>query len=168
MKKIFPDATYKIYERETPDGLIINYFTDGNTCWVKTGVTINGIEHIEELPVLDFKNKAIPYKDKDGKIVVTSYDVNKSIQRSLTKACARHGLGLFVFEGEDLPEAVAQLGTLRTEAFNQVKKKAQISEDAKKKVSETCKEYIQSGDPREMEDPDALKELIKKLKAIRK
>lgn len=117
---------------------------------------------------MDFKNKAIPYKDKDGKIVVTSYDVNKSIQRSLTKACARHGLGLFVFEGEDLPEAVAQLGTLRTEAFNQVKKKAQISEDAKKKVSETCKEYIQSGDPREMEDPDALKELIKKLKAIRK
>jgi hypothetical protein len=33
-------------------------------------------------------------------------DVNKAIQRSLTKACARHGLGLYVYAGEDLPEEV--------------------------------------------------------------
>ena len=35
---------------------------------------------------------------------VTSFDVNKAIQRSLTKACARHGLGLYIYAGEDLPE----------------------------------------------------------------
>ena len=35
---------------------------------------------------------------------VTSFDVNKTIQRSLTKACARHGLGLYIYAGEDLPE----------------------------------------------------------------
>ena len=35
---------------------------------------------------------------------VTSTDVNKAIQRSLTKACARHGLGLYIYAGEDLPE----------------------------------------------------------------
>ena len=92
VKKIYPDATYHIYERETPDGLIINYFTDGKTCWVKTGVTINSIEHIEDLPVMDFKNQSITL-DK-----VTSSDVNKAIQRSLTKACARHGLGLYIYE----------------------------------------------------------------------
>ena len=98
VKKIYPDATYHIYERETPDGLVINYFTDGKTCWVKTGVTINGIEHIEDLPVMNYKNESIKLEN------VTSSDVNKSIQRSLTKACARHGLGLYIYEGEDLPE----------------------------------------------------------------
>lgn len=98
VKKIYPDATYHIYERETPEGLVINYFTDGKTCWVKTGVTINNVEHIEELPVMDFKNQSILLEK------ITSSDVNKSIQRSLTKACARHGLGLYIYEGEDLPE----------------------------------------------------------------
>lgn len=98
VKKLFPDATYHIYERETPDGLIINYFTDGKTCWVKTGVTIGGIEHIEDLPVMDFKNQSITLEK------ITSSDVNKAIQRSLTKACARHGLGLYIYEGEDIPE----------------------------------------------------------------
>lgn len=100
VKKIYPEATYRIYERETPDGLVINYFTDGKTCWVKTGVTINEIEHVEELPVMDFKNQSITLEK------ITSSDVNKSIQRSLTKACARHGLGLYIYEGEDIPETV--------------------------------------------------------------
>lgn len=100
VKKIYPDATYHIYERETPEGLVINYFTDGKTCWVKTGVTINTLEHIEELPVMDFKNQSISLEK------ITSSDVNKSIQRSLTKACARHGLGLYIYEGEDIPETV--------------------------------------------------------------
>lgn len=94
VKKAYPDATYTIYENR--DGLF--YHTDGNTCWVKTGVTINGIEHIEYLPVMDFKNKSIPVA------AVTSFDVNKAIQRSLTKAVARHGLGLYIYAGEDLPE----------------------------------------------------------------
>ena len=62
------------------------------------GVTVNGIEHIEYLPVMDFKNKSISLD------AVTSFDVNKAIQRSLTKALARHGLGLYIYAGEDLPE----------------------------------------------------------------
>jgi hypothetical protein len=94
VKKLFPDATYKIYENENG----WNYHTDGRTCWVKTGVTVNGIEHIEYLPVMDYKNKSIPVDN------VTSTDVNKTIQRSLTKAVARHGLGLYIYAGEDLPE----------------------------------------------------------------
>lgn len=94
VKKRYPSATYTIYENK--DGW--NYHTDGRTCWVKTGVTIEGLEHIEDLPVMDYRNKSIPL-DK-----VTSFDVNKAIQRSLTKACARHGLGLYVYAGEDLPE----------------------------------------------------------------
>lgn len=97
VKERYPDANYTIYERESEYGAI-NYFTDGRTCWVKTGVTINGLEHIEYLPVMDFRNKSIPLDQ------VTSFDVNKAIQRSLTKAVARHGLGLYIYAGEDLPE----------------------------------------------------------------
>ena len=93
VKKLFPDATYTIYENDRG----WNYHTDGKTCWVKTGVTVNGIEHIEYLPVMDFKNRSIPADS------VTSFDVNKAIQRSLTKALARHGLGLYIYAGEDLP-----------------------------------------------------------------
>ena len=93
-KEKYPDANYKVYENEQG----WNYFTDGRTCWVKTGVIINGLEHIEYLPVMDFKNSSIPLEK------VTSFDVNKTIQRSLTKALARHGLGLSVYAGEDLPE----------------------------------------------------------------
>jgi hypothetical protein len=94
VKKLDDNAYYTVYENK--DGW--NYFTDGKTCWVKTGVTIDGLEHIEYLPVMDFKNKSIPAE------TVTSFDVNKAIQRSLTKACARHGLGLYIYAGEDLPE----------------------------------------------------------------
>ena len=56
VKKHYPDAFYTIYENK--DGL--NYHTDGRTCWVKTGVTINGLEHIEYLSVMDYKNASIP------------------------------------------------------------------------------------------------------------
>lgn len=95
VKKNYPDATYTVYENANG----WNYHTDGRTCWVKTGVTIEGMEHIEYLPVMDNRNNSIP-ADK-----VTSMDVNKAIQRSLTKAAARHGLGLYIYAGEDLPEA---------------------------------------------------------------
>jgi hypothetical protein len=47
---------------------------------------------------MDYRNKSIPAD------TVTSFDVNKAIQRSLTKALARHGLGLYIYAGEDLPE----------------------------------------------------------------
>ena len=94
LKKHFPDSTYTVYENAHG----WNYHTDGRTGWVKTGVMVNGIEHIEYLPIMDFKNKSIPLEK------ITSYDVNKAIQRSLTKAVARHGLGLYIYAGEDLPE----------------------------------------------------------------
>lgn len=94
LKKVHPDAFYTVYENK--DGW--NYHTDGNTAWVKTGVTVNGLEHIEYLPIMNYQNKSISLAS------VSSYDVNKAIQRSLTKAIGRHGLGLSIYAGEDLPE----------------------------------------------------------------
>lgn len=99
LKKRFPNSFYTVYQNE----LEWNYFSDNRYCWVKTGVTVvtedgEAIEHIEYLPVMDYKNKSIPAD------MVTSFDVNKAIQRSLTKAVARHGLGLYIYAGEDLPD----------------------------------------------------------------
>ena len=98
LKKVCPDANYTIYENAAG----WNYHTDGKTAWVKTGVTADGLEHIEYLPVMDYRNRSIPVEN------VTSFDVNKAIQRSLTKAVARHGLGLYIYAGEDLPESAEQ------------------------------------------------------------
>jgi hypothetical protein len=114
LKKRHPDAFYTIYENA--EGLF--YHHDGKTAWVKTGVTVNGIEHIEYLPVMDYKNQSVPL-DK-----ITSTAVNKTIQRSLTKAVARHGLGLYIYAGEDLPDD----GEIKTEQAKEEKitKKEQI------------------------------------------
>lgn len=175
VKKMFPTATFKIYEQaieitETYEGKEVKkkinrpWFDDENTGWVKTGVTINDIEHIEELPIMDFKNKSIEASK------ITSADANKAIQRSLTKACARHGLGLYIYEGEDLPEESKEQAKLQSEIMELVKKKAALSDDAKEKVAKTCKEADENanGDPRLIEDVEVLKVLKKSLMAIRK
>lgn len=121
LKKVHPDATYTVYEND----LGWNYHTDNSTCWVKVGVTVNGIEHIEYLPVMDYKNKAIPLETVD------SMDVNKAIQRALTKAIARHGLGLYIYAGEDLPDAE--------------KAQAQELDKAKQKLTDFCYQYDPTG-----------------------
>ena len=118
LKKIYPDAYWTVYSRtikstsvktvKEQDGTEtvttieesneVPYFTDGKTCYVKVGVTIEEHEEIEMLPVMDNRNNAIPLA------TITMTAVNKAIQRAFVKACARHGLGLYVYAGEDLPE----------------------------------------------------------------
>lgn len=113
VKKNYPTATYTIYE--DVNGMF--YHTDGKSAWVKTGVTINDQEHIEYLPVMDYRNNSI-LLDK-----ITSVDVNKTIQRSLTKAIARHGLGLYVYAGEDLPGGETKVASKKPVAKKPVAKK---------------------------------------------
>lgn len=119
LKKVYPDATWNIYHRtihteevktvKDTDGTEtviktsydneVPYFTDGRTAFVKVGVIVDGVEEIEELPVMDNRNNAVQLS------MVSSTLVNKAIQRAFVKACARHGLGLYIYSGEDLPEA---------------------------------------------------------------
>jgi hypothetical protein len=56
LKERFPDAQRTVYEHEHTG---LNYFSDGNTAYVKVGITVKGLEHIDYLPVMDFKNKAV-------------------------------------------------------------------------------------------------------------
>ena len=101
LKNLYPASFYTVAENK--DGW--NYFTDGRTCWVKCAVTaVDGDDHqtaVEYLPVMDYRNNAVPLDQ------VTSTLVNKAIQRCLTKAIARLGLGLYIYAGEDLPEEMS-------------------------------------------------------------
>lgn len=90
------------------------WYDDGCTGWVKVGVTICGIEHIEHYPIMDYKNNSIP-ADK-----ITSTDANKAVKRALAKACAEHGLALYIYEGEDIPEQAKKEVTKLAAARKQV------------------------------------------------
>lgn len=92
-KAEFSDMQRIIYE-DPSTGL--NYFNDGKSGYVKVGIVINDLEHIDYLPIMDFRNQSLPIEK------ISSMDVNKSIQRSTAKAIAMHGLGLTLWSGEDL------------------------------------------------------------------
>ena len=103
----------KVIVQETENE--VPYFTDGMSAYVKVGVTVEGVEYIETYPIMNLKNAAVPVS------MVTMTDVNKSIQRAFVKACARHGLGLYIYSGEDLPDAerkVIDLKAIEAEAMN--------------------------------------------------
>jgi hypothetical protein len=132
LKQNYPSASYTIYENK--DGW--NYHTDGKTAWVKTGVTVENIEHIEYLPIMDFRNKSIPLEQ------VTSFDVNKAIQRSLTKAISRQGLALYVFAGEDLPEDNNAESTTKPTDFKANKVASTIVGDPEQKARPNTVEQL--------------------------
>ena len=67
----------------------------GETMMVFCTVTAFGKSMTAQLPVMDYSNKAIPNPD--------SFAVNTAMQRCLAKAIALHGLGLYIYAGEDLP-----------------------------------------------------------------
>lgn len=160
LKTHYPDAAYTIYENENGRP----WFDDTRSGWVKTGVTINGQEHIEYLPIMDLRNKPIPAEN------ITSTDANKAIQRSITKACARHGLGLFIYEGMEDTEENLLLNSLRQECMSVMNKKCVLSDTAKEKVKELCQvaDPEANGDPRLITDVNVLADLLRKLRAVRK
>jgi len=67
--------------------------------FVEVAVTVQGVTLSQIHPVLDSRNKPL--------LAPTAFDINTSIQRCLVKAIALHGLGLYIYAGEDLP----QIGT---------------------------------------------------------
>jgi hypothetical protein len=103
-KKTCPDASYRIGETEYDE-------QTGFMC--HTHVTIDGETMEMWLPVMDGANKSMKktpytYKTKYGDKQVeaaTSFDINKTIMRCLVKNLAMFGLGLYIYAGEDLPEA---------------------------------------------------------------
>lgn len=88
--KIDPTATWEVVKY---DGL--PYLKTELGYFVEVAVTVQGVKKSQIHPILDHNNKPHPKP--------TSFDVNTSIQRALVKAIALHGLGLYIYAGEDLP-----------------------------------------------------------------
>jgi hypothetical protein len=96
--KIDPEATWEAIEYPQPDGTLAPCMYLGNgSAIVRVRVKIKGISRVCMLPVMDHRNKAIPNPD--------AFAVNTATMRCLAKAIAMHGLGLYVYAGEDLPES---------------------------------------------------------------
>ena len=143
VKKRYPDATYHVYTcqpdpyeetiTEYKDGVPVMsrtvkrtpqprpWFDDGKSAWVEVGVTINGMEAKETYAIMDFKNNAVKAEQ------VTSTDANKAKMRALAKACAQWGLGLYIYEGEDMPEGVKKERTGLADARKKVVSAAQAA-----------------------------------------
>lgn len=91
MKEIYPDANYRVVE--TPEGSPL--WNINGYGMVKCAVSTMGVEHVETFPVMQGgRNDSMKIEEIDGR------DVNDSIQRGLTKACARFGIGLYIYEGK--------------------------------------------------------------------
>lgn len=118
VKKLFPDAVYDVWK----DANNLPYAYDPKTGYiVYTSVTIDGLTHTMWLPVMDSANRAMkqePYEYSTFKWVqgakketihtvdaCTMYDINKTIMRCLCKNIAMFGLGLYIYAGEDVPDA---------------------------------------------------------------
>ena len=67
--------------------------------FVEVAVTVQGVTLSQIHPVLDGRNRPL--------LAPTAFDINTSLQRCLVKAIALHGLGLYVYAGEDLPQPAA-------------------------------------------------------------
>lgn len=95
--KADPTATFKVETFYRDQYTQEPYMTlPGGTAMVWVTVTIFGKPMTCQLPVMDHRNKAIPNPD--------AFAVNTAIMRCMTKALSLHGLGLYIYAGEDLPE----------------------------------------------------------------
>lgn len=95
--KADPEALWEAVEYPAADGTLVPclYVGDGSAL-VKTKVTINGKTRSCVLPVMNHRNQAIKSPD--------AFAINTAIMRCMTKAISMHGLGLYIYAGEDLPE----------------------------------------------------------------
>ena len=92
LKEHYPEATFK---KHIHDGMAYIKDEKGNA-FVEVTVTVEGISATELYPVTDYKNNAISNPD--------AFQVNTALQRALVKAIAYHGLGHYIYAGEDLPQ----------------------------------------------------------------
>jgi hypothetical protein len=98
--KADPTATFTVqtFDECGPNGAkrTVPYMGINGTAMVWVTVTIFGKPMTCQLPVMDHRNKAIADPD--------AFQVNTAIMRCMTKALSLHGLGLYIYAGEDLPD----------------------------------------------------------------
>lgn len=97
LKRRHPNAEINVKRFPDPDmnGLMVPYNKTSLGYFVEVEVIVDGVSVSEPFPVLDHRNKPMAQP--------TVFDINKAIQRAKVKSIAGHGLGLYIYAGEDLP-----------------------------------------------------------------
>lgn len=108
----------------------------GETLMVLCTVHAFGKSMTSQLPVINFKNQAIPNPD--------AMAVNTAMQRCLAKAIALHGIGLYIYSGEDLPD-VNPLETLKsTYADKGIEAARVVYAKMSREDKEQCAEFVET------------------------
>ena len=107
--KADPSATYEVQFFDGKPFVDIN-----GTAMVFVTATMFGKPMTCQLPVMDYRNKAIPKPD--------AFAVNTAIMRCMTKALSLHGLGLYIYAGEDLPEDAPRISPTKDVVVNEDRK----------------------------------------------
>lgn len=94
LRRLDPTATWEVRRF---NGL--PYLACEAGVFVEVAVTVQGVTLSQVHPVLDGRNRPL--------VAPTAFDINTSIQRCLVKAIALHGLGLYIYAGEDLPQGTS-------------------------------------------------------------
>lgn len=174
VKKYDPCATFRIIPQVIDEGGNTRFWhDDGRSGWVEVGVIIKGQEHFEVLSVMDMRNKAIPADQ------ITAVEANKALKRCMVKAIAMHGLGLYIYSGEEVPEETSKIQELQDDIKEILTKKCALSTKAKDRCAELCKDAERKANPgmdeesitgnyKNIDDSDILEVLKKNLMAVRK
>lgn len=140
-KKVYPTATYNVVKNSLTG---LPYFVDPAVgIMVFTEVEADGLKYSMWLPVMDGANKAMKTeaytyqvwnkttKQYENRKVeaATMFDINKAIMRCLTKTLAMFGLGIYLYNGEDMPETVESSTEEPQQNANPVKTRKRKSND---------------------------------------
>lgn len=152
VKQLYPDTTYSVREWDNKP-----YLFDENLGYlVETSVTIEGQTLSMRLPVMDGTNKAqkhvdYTYSTRNGDktvVAATMFDINTAIMRCLVKNLGMFGLGLYIYSGEDIPQAEADvLKTILPEALDKLK-----ACKTQEELDEVKKAYPQLSDTKKFKD----------------
>ena len=162
LKRRHPDA--QIITKRFPDpeipGQMVPFQKTSLGYFVEVEVIIDGVSVSEPFPVLDYRNKPIAQP--------TAMDINKSLQRAKVKAIAGHGLGLYIYAGEDLPIESDEAGQAPQETqvqmprnMNQNAQANILSEMQKQKIRELSNELASLNLGKNANDPEQKKEAIR-------
>ena len=107
--KVSPNATWIVHkfgelENQQP------YMKTDAGCFVQVTVHVDDVGRTQVHPVLDNRNQTIQEPN--------AFQINTSIQRCLAKAIALHGLGLYIYAGEDLPHVTPLSGEQKKELLD--------------------------------------------------
>lgn len=101
----------------------VPYICIGATAMVFCTVRAFGVERTAQLPVMNHRNQPIPDPD--------AFQVNTAMQRALAKAIALHGLGLYIYAGEDIPPEEEKPEVKPIASVEQITKAKKTLSDAK-------------------------------------